>query len=166
MPGARLDIVNAQGGPTSGVGQVRIVGPMVMAGYANSESKPGDGLSGGGFTSGDLGKLDSRGCLNVVGRSDHILVSGGVNVNPLEVEELMADCPGIEDVAVTARPDPIWGDRIIAVVVGSSAHERMSRWCRDNLPEPLRPRELVKVERLPRNSLGKLERHALAALIE
>jgi acyl-coenzyme A synthetase/AMP-(fatty) acid ligase len=52
------------------------------------------------------------------------------------------------------------------VVVSSSVHDRMSRWCRDNLPEPLRPRELVNVERLPRNSLGKLERHALAALIE
>lgn len=166
VPGARLEIVDAQGELTSGVGQVRIVGPMVMAGYANADHKPGDGLSGSGFTSGDLGKLNSRGCLKVIGRSDDVLVSGGVNVNPLEVEELMSDCPGVEDVAVTGRPDPIWGDRIIAVVVSSSAHERMRRWCRDNLPEPLRPRVLVKVERLPRDSLGKLQRHALAALIE
>lgn len=166
LPGIRVEIVDARCEPTKERGRIRLYGPTVMAGYANPAHVPGLGLARDGFTTSDLGRLDERGHLHVLGRADDMLISGGKNIHPAEVEAQLSRCPGITDVGVSARPDPVWGERLVAVVVGRPDSITLERWCRDHMPGPLRPREFVRVERLPRNGLGKLDRRGLRDWLE
>lgn len=143
-------------------GRIRIRGAMVMTGYAPH----GSGLDADGwFSTGDRGYLDPNGNLVVWGRCDEMLVSGGVNVHPGEVEGLLLACPGVRDAAVTAVGDDTWGARIAALLVGEASAESARLWCREHLPSHLRPRLFVKVSALPRTSLGKLERARLPGLV-
>jgi O-succinylbenzoic acid--CoA ligase len=161
--GTSVEIVDENGQPTQGEGRIRVRGPSVMTGYANAAREAGHGLSDGWFVSGDWGYLDERGNLVVLGRHDDMLVSGGVNIHPAEVEGLLLACPGISDVAVTAISDEIWGDRITALVVGEDM-QAVESWCRTHLPSAQRPRRFLAVAALPRNAMGKLERKHLPAL--
>lgn len=165
LPGTRLEIVDEQGLPAPGVGRIRICGPTVMTGYANPAGAKGMGLHDGGFVSADLGFLDRQGHLRLLGRADDLLVSGGETIHPAEVEQRLMACPGVEDVGVSARADPIWGDLLVALVVGNISPDRIHAWARQHLGPRLRPRELVLVEALPRNALGKLDRRALARMV-
>ncbi|RIX42605.1 MAG: hypothetical protein D3M94_18520 [Rhodocyclales bacterium GT-UBC] len=90
-----------------------------------------------------------------------MLISGGRNVHPVEVEACLAACEGVRDVAVTGLPDAVWGDLVIALVVGEVAPERLLDHARQHLPGAARPRRLLFLERLPRNATGKLERTTL-----
>lgn len=148
-------------------GCIRIRSDAVMAGYANPERKLGIGLTDDAwFETSDIGRLDENSCLWILGRSDHILISGGINVHPLQVETLMAGCPGIRDVAVTGQSDPVWGERLVALFVGAAEPVQVEPWCRAHLPSYLRPRTFIKVMELPRNAMGKLDRNALVAMGE
>ncbi len=107
------------GHPLSGVelaigedGRIGVRGPQVMAGYLD-----GPVLEDGWFSTGDLGQLQPDGQLQIIGRADDMLVSGGKKVHPLTVESCLAACPGVLDVAVTGSPHPEWGDEIVALVV-------------------------------------------------
>lgn len=164
LPGISVEIVDDDNRPVPGEGRIRVRGSNVMAGYANAANEPGHGLLDGWFVSGDRGYIDARGNLVVLGRYDDMLVSGGVNVHPAEVEGLLLACPGVSDVAVTGVSDAVWGDRIAALVVGSVAGSALQDWCRQRLPSHLRPRLIVAVAALPRNALGKLERKRLPEL--
>lgn len=166
LPGVRVELVDESGRPVSGVGRLRVSGPMLMAGYATGDGIRGEGLnSAGAFLSADLGAIDRAGALQVVGRADDMLVSGGRNVHPCEVEHRLLGCPGVEDVAVSGRTDPVWGDVLVALVVGAVETRELDRWCRDNLPSSERPRAFRRVQSLPRNALGKLERGRLYRLV-
>jgi O-succinylbenzoic acid--CoA ligase len=147
------------------MGRIRITGPTVMAGYLNPAWSPGVGLVAGGFTTSDLGYLDGRGHLHVRGRADEVIVSGGENVMPDQVEALLLGCAEVADVGVLGVPDAVWGQRVAAVFTGSFEPEELERWCRARLPSPLRPRQFVKLEALPRNGMGKLDRAALRRLL-
>lgn len=146
-------------------GRIRIAGGQLMRGYLDAEDTPGLGLEDGSFLSGDLGRIDDHGRLIVLGRADDMLISGGRNIHPQEIEARLCECPGIVDSAVTATPDPVWGDIITALVVASGETGAIERWCRESLPAALRPRRIVRVSALPRTPLGKLERKALPALL-
>lgn len=159
LPGFEVELLNEEGRPAAGVGRIRVRGAAVMAGYANSLGQPGLGLEQGWFTSGDLGSVDAQGRLTVLGRHDDMLVSGGVNIHPQAVEEVLKRCPGVEDAALTAVADEVWGDLLVAVVVGDCS--AMASWCREQLPSAQRPRRFAAIPTLPRNALGKLERRAL-----
>lgn len=165
LPGLEVGIVDGLGHPTSGIGRIRIRGNAVMAGYANPQRIPGQGLEQGWLVSGDIGQLDEQGCLTVLGRYDDMLVSGGVNVHPLPVEEVLKRCPGVTDAALTAVADNIWGDLLVGLVVGQVSDEVLEKWCRDELSGAMRPRRFIRVQALPRNALGKLERRELPGLI-
>jgi len=141
-------------------GRIRIRGPQIMAGYVGGGGVAADGW----LTTGDLGKIDAKGRLTVTGRADDMLISGGCNVPPLMVESCLAGCPGIRDVAVTGVPDPVWGDLVVALVVGNAPPESIDDWCRTRLPGAARPRRIVHLASLPRNATGKLEREALRRL--
>jgi O-succinylbenzoic acid--CoA ligase len=141
-------------------GRIRIRGPQVMAGYVDGGGVDDDGW----LTTSDLGKIDEKGRLTVTGRADDMLISGGRNIHPLTVESCLAACPGIRDVAVTGLPDPVWGDRIVALVVGDATPESIRAWCRTRLPASALPRHIVRLPSLPRNATGKLERGALRRL--
>ncbi len=160
LAGIQVDVVEE--GPSAAPGRIRIRGAAVMAGYANADWRRGLGLDqDGGFVSQDLGRIDSHGDLHVLGRIDDILVVGGENIHPHEIEAQLCRCPGVEDCAVTARRDPVWGERLIALVCGRAGEPELERWCASRLPGPLRPRRFIKVRELPRNTLGKLARHRL-----
>lgn len=141
-------------------GRIRVRGPQLMLGYLDGGGIDEDGW----LTTGDLGEIDAFGRLTVTGRADDMLVSGGANVHPLIVESCLAACPGVRDVAVTGLPDPVWGDLIVALVVGEAAAKDLKTWCRARLPGAAQPRRIVHLASLPRNAAGKLERAALRRL--
>ncbi|MCM8613498.1 fatty acid--CoA ligase family protein [Accumulibacter sp.] len=145
-------------------GRICLRGAQVMAGYLNPQRRPGLGLADGWLITGDLGDIDAAGRLSIRGRADELLVSGGVNVHPAEVEDCLAACPGVRDVAVTATSDPEWGDSLLALVVGQPDLQLLRDWSRQHLPTARRPRRFRCVDRLPRNAMGKLERAALRRL--
>jgi O-succinylbenzoic acid--CoA ligase len=157
LPGVAVDI--------TAEGRIRVRGEVVMAGYAGEGRRPARFLEEGAFLTGDRGRLAADGSLVVLGRADAALVSGGENVDPEEVEPLLAQCPGVEDAALAARPDPAWGDRLVALVVGSADPVAVERWCRERLPAPWRPRSVLKVPALPRNAMHKLDRARLRSLL-
>ncbi len=141
-------------------GRIRLRGPQLMLGYISGGGLDADGW----FTTGDLGRLDTEGRLTVLGRADDMLISGGKNVHPLEVESCLAACPGVIDVAVTGRPDPVWGDLVVALVVGNVNDDDLQAHARQHLHQAALPRRVLRLERLPRNATGKLERAALRQL--
>lgn len=142
-------------------GRIRLRGPQLMTGYLEGGGIDADGW----FTTGDLGRLDAEGRLTVLGRADDMLVSGGRNVHPLEVESRLAACPGIADVAVAGRADPLWGDVLVAAVVGAAPAADILAWSRVHLPAAIRPRQVLNLPQLPRNGMGKIDRPALRALV-
>ncbi|TSA42015.1 MAG: 2-succinylbenzoate--CoA ligase [Betaproteobacteria bacterium] len=144
-----------------GHGVIQVRGAAVMAGYANPAFVPGDGLADGWFSSGDWGRLDRDGGLHVLGRRDDILVSGGVNLHPGAIEAALLRFPGLDDVAVTALTDEVWGDRLAALAVGAVDLNQLESWCREHMASAMRPRRWWCVAELPRNALGKLERGKL-----
>lgn len=165
LPGLEVEIVAEEGQSIFGIGRIRIRGAAVMAGYANPQQRPGQGLDDGWFVSGDLGRLDESGHLSILGRHDDMLISGGVNVYPQAVEEVLERCPGVAEAALSAMADEVWGDFLVAFVVGEAGAEMLGKWCRDELPSAMRPRRFVHVQALPRNALGKLDRMALRSLL-
>jgi o-succinylbenzoate---CoA ligase len=159
LPGARLDIDTA-------TGRLAVGGAMVMSGYAAPGLAPGLGLEADGrLLSGDLGERLADGRLRVIGRADDVIVTGGVNVHPEPVEAVLSACPGAGEVAVTARCDERWGLRLVALFTGEIAPAALDAWAREHLPSASRPREFLRVDRLPRNAMGKLLRSRLPALL-
>ncbi|WP_310492188.1 AMP-binding protein [Dechloromonas sp.] len=143
-------------------GRLQVRGPQVMRGYLDGS---GSGIDADGWlTTGDLGRIDAAGRLSILGRADDMLISGGRNVHPQEVESCLAACPGVLDVAVTGQPDPVWGDLIVALVVGPVAPDDLLAHARRHLPSAALPRKIHAIDRLPRNATGKLERAALRGL--
>ena len=141
-------------------GRIAIRGPQVMLGYADDS-----GVDRAGWLStGDLGAIDEAGRLSVLGRADDMLISGGCNVHPQEVEACLAACPGVDDVAVTGLPDPVWGDLIVALVVSSKTGQEINLWSQSRLPSAARPRRIIHLPSLPRNASGKIERSRLRRL--
>ena len=141
-------------------GRLCIRGPQIMTGYAD-----GSGLDAEGWlTTGDLGRIDAAGRLSILGRADDMLISGGCNIHPQEVESCLAAFPGVIDVAVTGQPDPVWGDLVVALVVGRVTPAQLLAHARQHLPSAALPRKILGIDQLPRNAAGKLERADLRRL--
>lgn len=120
---------------------------------------------GDAFTVGDLGRLDADGYLYLHGRRTDLIVTGGVNVYPADVEAAMRECPGVHDVAVFAGTDPRWGQRVCAAVVGAATVADIDAWCHRELAGYRRPKQIVKVPELPLTANGKVVRDGLAAWV-
>jgi long-chain acyl-CoA synthetase len=119
---------------------------------------------GSAFTVGDVGRLDDDGYLFLDGRRDDLIISGGVNVYPLEVEQAITRYPGVEDVAVFPVDDEHWGQRVCAAVVGAGVDlDALRQWLRGEVAPFKLPKELFAVGELPRTSTGKVRRSTLAA---
>ncbi|MGZ8744418.1 MAG: class I adenylate-forming enzyme family protein [Nocardioides sp.] len=113
------------------------------------------------FTVGDLGRLDEDGYLYLDGRRQDLIISGGVNVYPLEVENALREHPGVADVAVYATPDEDWGQRVCAAVVGTASEAELSAYARERLSPPKRPKTWRFLDELPRTLTGKVLRDRL-----
>ena len=136
-------------------GEILVRGPMVAAAELDAE---------GWLHTGDRGRLDASGRLHVEGRIKEIIVTGGENVSPLEVEEALLAHPAVADAAVAARPDPEWGETVTAFVVARGpSPDELRDWCRGRLARHKVPKRIEIVDALPRNSAGKLVRERLPA---
>ncbi len=136
-----------------------------FARYWNRPDADARAIDGGWYRTGDVGQVDADGDLWVVGRVDDMIVSGGENIHPLEVEEVLARHPGVREVAVVGAPDDRLGQRVVAVVVAADGVDatELDRWCLESetLARFKRPREYRLVESLPKSSSGKILRRAL-----
>ncbi|WP_408895609.1 class I adenylate-forming enzyme family protein [Nocardioides sp. R1-1] len=120
--------------------------------------------AGPAFTVGDLGRLDEDGYLYLDGRREDLVISGGVNVYPTEVEQVLGGCPGVADVAVYGVDDPQWGQRVRAAVVpgpGGVTEDALHAFARTHLAPPKRPKDYVLLAALPRTLTGKVRRSEL-----
>lgn len=117
---------------------------------------------GRAFTVGDLGRLDDDGYLYLEGRREDLIISGGVNVYPAEVESVISTHPLVQDVVVFAVPDSRWGQRVTCAVVTSASADELTAWSRQRLAAYKLPKEWIVVETLPRNSMGKVRRSTLS----
>jgi long-chain acyl-CoA synthetase len=131
--------------------------------YYNAPEKTAATWSGDEFTVGDLGRMDDDGYLYLDGRREDLVITGGVNVYPAEVENTLAEHPRVTDVAVYGVPDDRWGQRVVAAIVGTATPAELDAWCRERLAPPKRPKEYVVLDELPRTLTGKVLRRELAA---
>jgi malonyl-CoA/methylmalonyl-CoA synthetase len=145
-------------------GEIEVRGPNVFAGYWRRPDATAEAFRDGWFRTGDLGEVDPDGYLRIVGRAKELIISGGYNVYPREVEEVLRAHPGVVDVAVVGAPDAEWGERVCAFVVAGDdvADGDLAAWCGDRLAPYKQPRRWERIDEVPRNALGKVVRHVLA----
>ncbi|MET3960300.1 long-chain acyl-CoA synthetase [Marmoricola sp. OAE513] len=129
--------------------------------YFNAPEKTAAAWQGDSFTVGDLGRLDEDGYLYLEGRREDLVISGGVNVYPAEVENALAEHPGVTDVAVYGIPDDDWGQRVCAAYVGTATPAELDVWARGRLAPPKRPKDYRVVAEIPRTLTGKILRRHL-----
>ncbi|MEU0414557.1 AMP-binding protein [Streptomyces griseorubiginosus] len=171
VPHVELVVVDATGSPApaSTSGEIWVRGPSVAAEYWTARGPVPVTDAEGWFHSGDRGRLDTEGRLEVVGRVKDTIITGGENVDPAEVENALADLPGVVEVAVSGTPDPIWGEVVTAFLV-SDAGEPSLDDVRTHLDGRLArhkwPRRLRVVPALPRGATGKLQRQRLTTLLD
>ncbi len=138
------------------------VPPHARFEYWRSPDKTAAAWRGDAFTVGDLGRLDDGGYLHLDGRRDDLIITGGVNVYPLEVERVLLDHPGVREAAVFARDDERWGQMVVAAVVGSATDDELHRWLSDRLAPYKRPKRIAHVDAIPTTPTGKVRRSRLA----
>ena len=167
-PGTELRILNAQhrAAPTGEVGQIFVRSSTLFDGYTSGNTKD---FHDGFMASGDLGYIDDAGRLFVVGRDDEMIVSGGENVYPIEVENCLLAHPAVAEAAVIGVDDVQYGQRLVAFVVlrgqASASVEDLKAFVRDHLANFKVPREIRILEELPRGGTGKVQRTQLHAEI-
>jgi long-chain acyl-CoA synthetase len=130
-------------------------------GYFGDPERTAAAWRGDSFTVGDVGRLDEDGYLYLDGRREDLIISGGVNVYPLEVEHALREHPGVDDVAVYAVPDDEWGQRVCAAVVGTATESELAVYARGRLSPPKRPKTWRFLDDLPRTLTGKVRRDRL-----
>jgi long-chain acyl-CoA synthetase len=149
-------------------GEVCVRGDVVMSGYWKNPEATAAALRDGWLWTGDVGTLDADGFLTLKDRSKDLIVSGGANIYPREVEEVLLRDPRVADAAVVGRPDPEWGEAVVAFVVARGPAPdpaELDRLCLAHIARFKRPREYRFVERLPRNHYGKVVKGELRAII-
>jgi long-chain acyl-CoA synthetase len=146
--------------PPGEIGEVVVSGPTVMAGYLDLPGETAETLRGGRLHTGDLGHFDDRGFLTLVDRAKDVVITGGYNVYPSEVERVLLDDSTVAEAAVVGVPDEEWGECVVAFVVPRDGAEvdtaALDARCLDEIARYKRPRRYVVVEELPRNSAGKV----------
>jgi malonyl-CoA/methylmalonyl-CoA synthetase len=158
LPGVELRLSNGQ------EGEIQLRGPNVFAGYWERPQATAESFTDGWFRTGDLGALDPDGYLRILGRSKELIISGGFNVYPREVEEVLLTHPAVAEVAVVGTPSDEWGEVVTAFVVpteSAPSEESLLTFAAEQLASFKRPRLFHFVDTLPRNALGKVLKHEL-----
>lgn len=170
--GVELRVVDASGEPvTDGeVGEVITRGDHVMRGYWNGSGRTdlGKAVVDGWLHTGDLGRLDVSGRLWLVDRVGDMIITGGYNVYPREVEDVVAEVPGVTQVAVLGVTDPDWGQRVVALYTADDAvtEEAVVAHCRGRLASYKRPKQAIRVQSFPLNSTQKIAKKVLREKLE
>jgi acyl-CoA synthetase (AMP-forming)/AMP-acid ligase II len=164
-----LKIVDPQGArrPAGEVGEVWCRNPSMMIGYYHQPEATVAAFTDGWFHTGDLGYLDEDGYLHLIGRISDVIISGGVNIYPAEIEDVLMMHPGILDCAVLGASDPKWGQVVSAYVVPRKGWTvdlaEVQRHCQAHIADYKKPRHLEILDRLPKNAAGKTIKSALTA---
>ena len=168
LPGVQLRVHDERGQPVrSGeIGGIEVKGPNVFKGYWRMPEKTAEEFTTDlWFKTGDVGKIDERGCVTIVGRSKDLIISGGYNVYPAEVEGYLNDLPGVAESAVIGVPHPDFGEGVVAVVVPrpGTAPEPMALIgeLKSKIANFKIPKHLFVVDELPRNTMGKVQKNLL-----
>ncbi|MHB1121936.1 MAG: class I adenylate-forming enzyme family protein [Ramlibacter sp.] len=155
----------AQGQP----GEILVRGPNVMLGYWRRPEASAKALAGGWFHSGDIGHLDADGCLWVDGRKTDMIISGGENIAPAEIENLLLESGCVAEASVVGVPDPRWGERVVAVVAarepGALNAAGVLALLDGRLARYKHPKQVLLVPELPKTALGKVRKEAVRQLV-
>ena len=170
LPGVDLRICD-DAGNTLGVGEignVQVRGPNVFAGYWKLPEKTAEDFTADGyFDTGDKGQIDADGYLSIVGRARDMVISGGLNVYPREVERVIDAVDGVRESAVIGIPHPDFGEAVVALIVADSPEAfdeaAISAACEAQLANFKRPKRILRVDKLPRNAMAKVQKNALRA---
>jgi acyl-CoA synthetase (AMP-forming)/AMP-acid ligase II len=169
LPGIEFQI-RADGGGPAGPGETGMIfvrGEQISGEYGTHSAQASGALDADGwFATRDRGRLDADGYLFIEGRADDTIIRGGENIAPAEIEDVLLACPGIAEAAVVGLPDPEWGQRLVAVVVGHGDAAEIRQWVRDRLRSAKTPDTIVFRAELPKTDTGKLLRRALLADLE
>ena len=156
LPGVEVRI---EGNPP----EIQVKGPNVFKGYWERPEENVDAFDDGWFRTGDLGAIDSDGYLAITGRAKELIISGGFNVYPKEVEDVIMEHDAVQECAVVGVPDDDWGEAVQAFVVASRDIDsiELRNFVGDRLAHYKRPQNTHRVDSLPRNALGKVQKHRL-----
>ena len=151
--------------PPGEVGEVVVRGDTVMAGYWSQPEASADALRSGWLHTGDLGAFDRRGFLTLLDRAKDLIISGGSNIYPREIEDILLQDPRVAEAAVIGVPDPDWGESVMAVIVAVAREAvdlgHVERLCLDQVARFKRPKHWRVVDALPKNSAGKVLKREL-----
>lgn len=169
VPGTEIRLLDDDGNEVApgAVGEVYVKNGMMIAGYHGDRASTDRSMRDGFFSVGDLARIDAHGLYHIAGRKRDMIISGGVNVYPVEVENVLAAVPGVAEASVVGVPDAEWGERVVAFIVRNDAIEaaEILQRARGELAGPKLPREIRFVESLPKNPTGKVLKAELAKLI-
>jgi acyl-coenzyme A synthetase/AMP-(fatty) acid ligase len=148
--------------PPNVEGEVTIGGPQTAIGLLKDDGTL-DQVRGLRIKTGDLAEMDEEGFVRVTGRTKDLIIRGGMNISPVEVDEVLLACPGVSDGASVGVPDPIYGEEVVGFVVPKpgTTEEQVMEFCATKLPMPKRPKKLFLVDELPKSDRGKVLRDKL-----
>ena len=154
--------------PVGEIGEVLVRGEVVMKGYWKNPQATAETLRGGWLHTGDMGAFDEEGFLTLKDRSKDLIISGGSNIYPREVEEVLLRHPGVLEVSVIGRPHADWGEEVVACVVARTERpvspEELDQLCLSAIARFKRPRGYVFLDALPKNNYGKVLKTELRKL--
>ncbi len=166
-----IRVIDEQGNncDTDVPGEILVRGKNVMSHYWNNEEATASTLVDGWFHTGDIAYVDEGGCYHFVDRKKEVIISGGENIYPAEVENVLMNHPDIVEVAVVGRRDPRWGESPVAVIGGRESckldKDQILEWLQDKLGKYKHPRDILFVDELPRNAMRKVEKNAVRDMV-
>jgi acyl-CoA synthetase (AMP-forming)/AMP-acid ligase II len=143
------------------IGEIVCRGDVVMSGYWKNPDATAATLKDGWLHTGDMGSFDARGFLTLRDRSKDVVISGGSNIYPREVEEVLIEHPGVSEACVVGAPDEEWGEVVVAFVVGSASAAELDAHLLERIARFKRPKRYEFVEEIPKNSYGKVLKREL-----
>jgi long-chain acyl-CoA synthetase len=149
--------------PANETGEIICRGDVVMSGYWQNPDATAQAMKNGWLHTGDVGALDAEGYLSLKDRSKDVIISGGSNIYPREVEEVLLKHAAVREVSVIGRPDAEWGEVVVAYVVGDAPPPELDKLCLSEIARFKRPKDYVFVEALPKNNYGKILKTDLRA---
>ena len=166
LPGVDVRVSGAEGGDSERIGAVEVRGPSVFRGYWRMPEKTAEDFTADGwFKTGDVGQLDTQGRLTLVGRSKDLIISGGYNVYPAEVEGCLNELPGVDESAVIGVPHADFGEAVVAVLVLRAGASVDAAACIAAMKQRIAgfkvPKQVMVIDQLPRNAMGKVQKALL-----
>jgi long-chain acyl-CoA synthetase len=152
--------------PSDATGEVVVRGDAVMAGYWRNPDATSQAIRDGWLWTGDVGAMDAEGFLTLKDRSKDVIISGGSNIYPREIEEVLLRHPGVREVSVIGQPDPEWGEIVVAFIAGDASSDELDALCLEHIARFKRPKQYRFVAALPKNNYGKILKTALRALLD